>query len=221
MATTQHARTEDVAHRRAPITGVSEFALLTESAVRRVPWPESPRLAAGALHPHRYAASFETLRDRSDAAAARGQRPGVYLAVLGQYPARGARTGFAADLFRAGGLEPSTGSVEAYRADGAAVTCLVGSDASYEAQGAAAVATLRAAGARQVWLAGTARVPGVDGTLHRGCDALGGAAVCARFCWGRQMIPDFSHATLTAQESDEPAEQFRPARRGRRPRAST
>ncbi|MDT4996910.1 MAG: methylmalonyl-CoA mutase [Pseudonocardiales bacterium] len=172
VATTQHARAEDVARRRAPITGVSEFALLTESAVRRVPWPESPDLAAGALNPHRYAASFETLRDRSDAAAARGRRPGVYLAVLGQYPARGARAGFAADLFRAGGLEPSTGSVEAYRADGAAVTCLVGSDASYEAQGAAAVATLRAAGARQVWLAGTARVPGVDGTLHRGCDAL-------------------------------------------------
>jgi methylmalonyl-CoA mutase len=93
----------------------------------------------------------------------------VYLAILDPYPAR---AGFAADLFRAGGLQPSTGSVEAYPADGPAVTCLVGSDASYADQGMAAATALRAAGARQVWLAGTAQVAGVDGTLHRGCDAL-------------------------------------------------
>jgi methylmalonyl-CoA mutase len=166
---TRRAREEDVARRRAPITGVSEFALLTEPAVRRVPWPDRQAEVNGAFAPHRYAAPFEALRDRSDAAAARGQRPGVYLAVLDPYPAR---AGFAADLFRAGGLQPSTGSVETYPVGGPAVTCLVGSDATYAEQGAAAVTALRAAGARQVWLAGTARVPGVDGTVHRGCDAL-------------------------------------------------
>jgi methylmalonyl-CoA mutase len=169
VAASRRAREDDVARRRAPITGVTEFALLTEPAVRRIPWPDAPAVANGALTAHRYAAPFEALRDRSDAAAGRGRRPGVYLAILDPYPAR---AGFAADLFRAGGLQPSTGSVEDYQANEAEVTCLVGSDAMYREQGTAAVTALRAAGARQVWLAGTVRVPGVDGTLHRGCDAL-------------------------------------------------
>jgi methylmalonyl-CoA mutase len=167
LARTHAARSRDIAHRTAPITGVSEFAFIDEAPVRRDPLPAAP--TTGLLPRIRYADEFEALRDRSDAAAT---RPRVFLATLGPLAAHSARAAFAANLFRAGGIECVTGPVEEFAASGTPVACLCSSDKIYADQAVGAVAALREAGARHVWLAGTAHVDGVDGTVFRGCDAL-------------------------------------------------
>ncbi len=179
LADTRTKRADDVAHRRAPITGVTEYAYLGEKAVQRKPLPGTPD---GLLPRVRYAQDFEALRDRADAA---GERPKVFLAALGPVAAHSGRVGFATNLFQAGGIEAVVGAVsapgsgasaeivEAFRASGTTVACLCSSDKIYEHAAAPVAAALRAAGATQVWLAGKAEIDGVDGCLHVGCDALG------------------------------------------------
>ena len=173
LAETRTRRAEDVAHRRAPITGVSEFAFLAEHPVERAPLPLTPAAAPGALPRIRYAQDFEELRDRSDAAP---ERPVVFLAALGS--AHNARVGFATNLFAAGGIDVVIGSDSAHELAsalpdaGTTVVCVCGSDKSYAESGAAVVAALREAGAKYIWLAGRVMVDGVDGTLYAGCDAL-------------------------------------------------
>jgi methylmalonyl-CoA mutase len=117
----------------------------------------------------RYAEEFEVLRDRADAAA---QRPKVFLATLGPVGQHSARAGFAANLLAAGGIESVPGPVEEFAAADTTVACLCSSDNVYADQAEPAVEALRAAGAKQVWLAGKKAVGGVDGTLFAGCDAL-------------------------------------------------
>lgn len=111
----------------------------------------------------RLAEPFERLRDRADAAQT---RPRIFLATLGSVADFTARAGFARNLFEAGGIAApghdgfAAGAatdivalIEAYRESGAQLACLCGSDAAYEAEGAAAAAALKAAGAT-IWLAG-------------------------------------------------------------------
>jgi methylmalonyl-CoA mutase len=167
LAQTRSTRATDIAHRRAPITGVSEFAFVAEVAVEREPSPPEP--TGGLLPQVRYAEDFERLRDRSDAAP---ERPRVFLATLGPFAAHSARAGFAANLFQAGGIDCVTGSVEQFADAGTPVACLCSSDKIYADEADAAVQALRAAGARFVWLAGKGEVPGVDDTIFAGCDAL-------------------------------------------------
>lgn len=167
IGTTYDKRAADIAHRRAPITGVSEYAFIDEPKVERPPLPEQPR---GLLPRIRYAQDFEALRDRTDAAAAAGERPRIYLATLGPFAAHSARAAFAANLFRAAGLECVTGPVEDF--DGSAVVCLCSSDKVYADEASAAAKALHAAGARHAWLAGRGEYDGVDGYVHAGCDAL-------------------------------------------------
>jgi len=165
-------RATDIAHRRHPITGVSEFAFVDEPPVQRPPRPEAP---AGLLPRERYAAPYERLRDAADAAP---ERPTVFLAGLGSLAASNARSSFAATLFHAGGLACVTAAgdretlVTSFRASGATVACLCGTDKAYAAEGADLARALRDAGATQLWLAGRAEVDGIDGRLHAGCDAL-------------------------------------------------
>jgi methylmalonyl-CoA mutase len=166
VAQTHAKRRDDIAHRRAPITGVSEYAFVDEQPVTRAPCPAAP---TGLLPKIRYAEQFEALRDRSDAAP---HRPRVFLATLGPLAAHSARAGFAANLFQAAGIECVTGPVEQFAASGTPVACLCSSDKVYAAQAAGAVTALRAAGARQIWLAGKVDVEGVDGQVFTGCDAL-------------------------------------------------
>ncbi|MDT4933957.1 MAG: methylmalonyl-CoA mutase [Pseudonocardiales bacterium] len=172
LATTRDARGSDIAHRRAPITGVSEFAFIAESPVVR---PPAPTPASGGLPRIRYAQDFERLRDRSDAAPT---RPAVFLAALGPVAAHTARVGFASNLFQAAGIQPVVGTgalddiVAAFRGSGSTVACLCSSDKVYADAAEPTVAALRAAGAVQIWLAGKLAVPGVDGLLFAGCDAL-------------------------------------------------
>ena len=166
LAGARAARAADIAHRRAPITGVSEFALPDEAPLDRPPLSDTP---TGPLPRIRWAAPFEELRDRVEATR---PRPAVFLATLGPLAVHSARLGFAGTLFNAGGFAVLTGPPEQFAASGARVACLCSSDRTYAEQGAAALEVLRAAGAAHVWLAGRGGVPGVDGELFTGCDAL-------------------------------------------------
>ena len=161
IAATRAARADDVAHRRAPLTGVTEFAQPDEPAVPRLPAPPGP--SGGPLPPVRRAAEFEALRDAVEAV---DPRPGVYLATLGPTAVHAARLGFARNLFQAGGFRVLTGPPEDFA--GTRVACLCSADSLYTPE---AVTALRDAGAAHVWLAGRGDV-GADGYVFTGCDAL-------------------------------------------------
>ncbi|MFF3557926.1 methylmalonyl-CoA mutase family protein [Streptomyces tsukubensis] len=174
-----------LATRREPVTGVSEFPLLSETPVKRDPAPEPP---AGGLPRVRRDEAFEALRTRSDAAvAAGGDRPRIFLAALGPASAHTARASFTANLFAAGGIEPvhdpvtvDAGSVAAaFAASGAELACICSSDALYAEQAEPVAGALKAAGARRVYLAGrpgelreTYERAGVDEFVVAGGDAV-------------------------------------------------
>jgi methylmalonyl-CoA mutase len=153
-------RTDDIAHRRTAITGVNEYPNLTEPALPQTDSQHSP-LAAGALA--RYAAGFETLRDRSDAYLDRtGSRPQALLLPLGPLAEHNIRTTFAANLLASGGIEAvNPGTVDA---DGVAkavadagspsVAVICGTDSRYGTEAAAIVDAARSAGVAHVCLAG-------------------------------------------------------------------
>jgi methylmalonyl-CoA mutase len=183
-------RTAGLARRREAITGVSEFPSLDEQPLVRDPAP--PR-AGGGLPRVRRSDAFEALRSRSDAVlATSGARPRIVLAALGPAAVHTARSTFAANLFQAGGIETvlseATGGTgepdlralaEAFTASGARAACICSSDALYAEYAEAAAASLRAAGARYVVLAGRPgdrreayRGAGIDAFVHVGCDAL-------------------------------------------------
>ncbi|AQZ64601.1 Methylmalonyl-CoA mutase [[Actinomadura] parvosata subsp. kistnae] len=175
IAATRERRDDDIAHRRFPITGVSEFPDLGEKPVRRRP-AQAPR-DSGGLPRVRYAEPFERLRDLADA---RPERPKVFLATIGPLAAHTARAAFAANLFHAGGLATETAGpgtdpeqiATAFAVSGATVACLCSSDKLYAQHATAVAKALRRAGARKVWLAGKGHYEGVDALLHAGCDAL-------------------------------------------------
>ncbi|MFJ9928506.1 methylmalonyl-CoA mutase family protein [Streptomyces misionensis] len=168
LATTWAERSKRLAKRREPITGVSEFPLLAEKPVVREPAPEPP---SGGLPRVRRDEAFEELRARSDAhLAATGARPRIFLATLGPAAAHTARATFAANLFQAGGIEPVTEG--GFADSGATEAVLCSSDALYAEQAEQATESLRAAGARHVFLAGRGEYAGVDSYVFAGCDAV-------------------------------------------------
>ncbi|PZU89617.1 MAG: methylmalonyl-CoA mutase [Chelatococcus sp.] len=145
-------------------------------------------LQASALPSRRLAEAYEALRDKADA---RPERPRVFLATLGPVADFTARSGFARNLFEAGGLTATVGDgfakeggtdlaalVAAYTASGARLACLCGTDAAYGSEGAAVAEALVKAGAT-VWLAGrpgeheaALNKAGVDTFVFAGCDAV-------------------------------------------------
>lgn len=180
LAATWAARSKDLARRKEPVTGVSEFPTLTERPVERAPHPSGP--SAGGLPRVRRDEAFEALRARSDRhLATTGSRPKVFLAALGPAAVHTARASFAANLFMAGGIEPvhepasvdATTAAGAFTASGATIACLCSSDALYAEHAGAVAGALASAGARQVLLAGR---PGdhtdVDGHVFAGCDVV-------------------------------------------------
>ncbi|WP_433858997.1 methylmalonyl-CoA mutase family protein [Streptomyces kronopolitis] len=185
LAKTWQRRTDDLARRREPITGVSEFPHLAEPPVTREP---APAPIGGGLPRVRRDDAYERLRSRSDAhLAASGARPKVFLAALGPVAAHTARLAFAANLFQAGGIEtvsePAPVDAEsvaaAFAAGGARIACLCASDAVYGEQAAAVAAALKSAGAVRVLLAGKPgehreefTAAGVDTFVFAGCDAV-------------------------------------------------
>jgi methylmalonyl-CoA mutase len=169
-------REKAVATRRVALTGVSEFPDLNEAPLRGEPLPP---IASGGLPVYRPAGAYEAHRDRSDAVLAdTGARPRAFLATLGPLAAHTARAGFARNLLHAGGIEtveagPTETTDQVTKAyDGSPVAVLCSTDALYAERAEATVAALREAGARHVLLAGKADVPGVDGQLFAGGDAL-------------------------------------------------
>jgi methylmalonyl-CoA mutase len=163
IAKTVERREREVATRRRPITGLSEFPHLAETLPARAPAPASSQV-------RRYGAAYEALRDDPPAAH-------VFLATMGTVAAHTARATFASNLLAAGGIavdvaggtETVEDLVAAY--DGQKVVCLAGSDGAYDGWGDEAARAMRAAGAEWVVVAGTPR-EWADDSAAMGVDAL-------------------------------------------------
>ncbi|GGU51240.1 methylmalonyl-CoA mutase [Streptomyces albospinus] len=186
LAATWRRRSEDLAHRREPITGVSEFPHLAEPPVHREPAPAPAGPGSGGLPRVRRDDAYEALRSRSDARlAADGARPKVFLAALGPVAAHTARVAFTANLFQAGGIETASEQVTAesvaaaFAGSGARIAAVCSSDAVYGEQAAEVAAALKSAAAVRVYLAGRPGerreefvAAGVDAFVFAGCDAV-------------------------------------------------
>lgn len=175
-----------VAHRSAPVTGVSEFPNLGESAVgSALAGATDLPTATGKLA--RVARRFEELRDRADAQPV---RPSILLLPLGSVAEHNGRTTFVSNLLAAGGIEavnPGPVTVEALvglaaeasrQAQGPeTVAVLCGTKARYADDGPAVLAAARAAGISRILLAGPAKEwpdgdDSPDGSLQAGIDAV-------------------------------------------------
>ncbi|WP_395696166.1 methylmalonyl-CoA mutase family protein [Nocardioides sp.] len=161
IADTVARREAQVATRKRPITGLTEFPNLAEVLPERPGEPDPVR---------RYGASFEALRDAPAATP-------VFLATLGTVAQHTARATFASNLLAAGGIAVDVAGptkdpdelAEAYA--GQPVVCLAGSDQTYLEWGEAAAERLRAAGATHVVIAGKP-VDWTDDSCAMGVDAL-------------------------------------------------
>lgn len=177
------AHLDDVVHRRAPLTGVTEYPLAGEAAPPRPSATGAPT-EDGPFPLRRLAAPFEALRDAADAAP---RRPRVFLANLGPLAVHTTRAGFARNLFEVGGFEVVAGGgvehgadlADELRASGAELAVICSSDAVYAEHAAEAARALRGAGARRVYLAGNPgeqraayEAAGVDEFVALGGDAL-------------------------------------------------
>jgi len=147
-------RTDDIDHRRTKITGVNEYPNLDE-----------PPLQPGTAHEtvRRYAADFETLRDRSDEFLERtGARPQVLLLPLGPLAEHNVRATFAANLLATGGIEavnpgpiqPDGVAGAAARAGSPDTAVICGTNARYSTEVASIVEAAHAAGITKLYLAG-------------------------------------------------------------------
>jgi methylmalonyl-CoA mutase len=158
VAEVKARREDDVAHRRRPLTGLSEFANPADPAPAR-------RNTA-----YRYGAAFEELRHNAP-------EDHVFLATLGPVAEHTARAQFATNLLAAGGIAVdvagATSGVDVVMAayDGQAVVCLAGTDSAYAEWGKEVTAVLRAKGARRVIVAGPP-TEGADDSCSFGDDAV-------------------------------------------------
>lgn len=191
VARVQQARLileRDVARRKVPLTGTSEFPNLSEAVVSVLAPLPTKFASDDPLAPMRMAEAFEMLRDASDAdLAEKGARPCVFLAAVGDLVSATGRLGFTRALVEAGGFQTIESSaltnaddaVAAFQASGAQIVCLCGPDAAYEALAVEIASTLKGAGARAVWMAGQPgerepvwRDAGLDAFVYAGCDAV-------------------------------------------------
>jgi methylmalonyl-CoA mutase len=172
---------KDIARRKRPITGVSEFPNLGEKPVDVLSETNSD-------DGWRYAEPFEALRAAADACErATGQAPSIFLATLGPLAQFTARATWLASAFAAGGLKASEaavyGSIDemagAYKKSGAALACIVSSDTVYENEAEAAAKVLSDGGAKHIYLAGKPgdkeavyRSAGIGTFVFAGCDIL-------------------------------------------------
>lgn len=167
IAAVAAVRDEQVALRKRPLTGVSEFPNLGEVLPSRTASPIGDEV-------RRYGQAFEALRDEPAASP-------VFLATMGTVAEHTARATFATNLFAAGGVAvvaagPTDGvesALAAYKSSGVAsgVVCLAGPDAAYAEWGTALATALRDAGATHVIIAGKP-IDGVDDSCAMGVDAL-------------------------------------------------
>ena len=170
VAAARAERSKNIARRKDVVTGASEFPNLHESVpevldAKPVTLPSygEAKIKFDALAPIRLAASFEELRDTSDAILkATGTRPKVFLANLGTPADFTARATFAKSFFEAGGIEAvdtpgfadPAALAQAFKASDAALACVCSSDAMYAEHAAASAKALQPAGAKHIYLAG-------------------------------------------------------------------
>jgi methylmalonyl-CoA mutase len=186
VAKVRAEREKNVAERKDPLIGTSDFPFLDEDRVSvlgalRPRVVESP---SSALPRIRLAEPFERLRDQSDTYLAKhGARPKVFLATLGRAADFNARASFAKSFFEAGGIEAVEVSgdnlAERFKKAGAKLACLCSSDRVYAQEAGPAASALSKAGAKHIYLAGkpgenkpaleTARL---SSFVHQGCDSL-------------------------------------------------
>ncbi|MGH3411692.1 MAG: methylmalonyl-CoA mutase family protein [Marmoricola sp.] len=164
IARVAEERDRQIARRKRPLTGLSEFPDLHETLPERRPYPKG----TPAVRPYGHA--FEAMRDEP------AEQP-VFLATMGPVADHTARATFAANLFAAGGTdvvnegahEDTDAVLGHYR--GEAVACLTGSDEAYDAWGTGLANALREAGARWVVVAGQP-LEGTDDSCATGVDAV-------------------------------------------------
>jgi len=186
------ARAKAIATGRLELTGVSAFPLLGDDGVKVAPLPEpasvTGKIEVRPLAPHSLAEPFEELRDRADKyAAAKGERPRVFLASLGEIAEHNRRSTWAWNFLAAGGIEGLTSdgyesaadAAAAFKKSGARIACICSSDAVYERKARETAKALKGAGANRVLLAGkpgeaeaALREAGVDDFLQAGQDAV-------------------------------------------------
>lgn len=188
VAETRAMRMRNIAIRKDPVTGVSEFPNIGEPREQVLDdKPDFDQLQPSdsslSLPRTRMSEPFEALRDAADAMK---ERPKIFLANLGKPADFTARTTFARNFFEAGGiasvssdgLASPEGAVKAFKASGAKLACICSSDEVYATQAEAVAKTLKDAGA-SVWLAGRAgdkeaayKTAGVGGFVYAGCDVI-------------------------------------------------
>ncbi len=189
LARTRDARQDAIAHRRHPLTGVTEFPDVAETPPPALEVPSD--LADPAfepLRPARYAEPFEHQRGRADRITAQtGHRPEVFLVTLGPPAAHTARATFAKNLFESGGIRAVDGgelgdakdAAAAFRASGAPLACICSSDKLYADLAVDVARAVAAEQPRRLYLAGRPpgladdlRAAGVDEQLVAGGDVL-------------------------------------------------
>ncbi|MFZ1920837.1 MAG: methylmalonyl-CoA mutase subunit beta [Xanthobacteraceae bacterium] len=189
VAAVRAERQKAVAGGKDVLTGTNAYPDIAETVpavlpIAPRPAPEDAAAAVTALPRIRLAEPFEALRDRSDQILAMtGTRPRIFLATLGTPAEFNARVTFAKNFFEVGGIEavssPGPDFVSLYKTAGTGLACLCSSDKIYEKDAPEAVAALKSAGARQIYLAGCPgqseaawRTAGVQSFVYEGCDLL-------------------------------------------------
>ena len=184
----QTERARQIARRKVPLTGVSEFPDIFERPLEvlraRQDNQDVSTHSDNRLVPQRQSAPFEVLRAKGLAA----QPPArMFLANLGPVAAFSARAMFAKNLFEAGGIATLSNDgfanvaacVDAFKASGTDLVCLCSSDALYGEQAVDMAHALKLAGAKHIFLAGrpgeleaALRQAGVDEFIFAGMDVL-------------------------------------------------
>lgn len=191
------ARAKDLATRKQPMTGVSEFPDVKE-VLPTVLKPAPTAKPGDGLPATRFAEPYEALRARAES-----RSPKVFLANLGRIPDFNARATFAKNAFEAGGIvavgndgfAEGAGTnlvalTEAFKASGAKLACLCSSDALYAEEAADAAIALAASGAKAVYLAGK------PGELE---GALSAAGVAGYVSVGTNMLAFLDGALKTCE----------------------
>ncbi|MFN0262824.1 methylmalonyl-CoA mutase family protein [Tepidamorphus sp. 3E244] len=183
VAEARAALEKDIARRKLPLTGVSEFPNLNETqpdVLKPAPKAEN----AGALPAMRMSQPFEALRDCADAAAS---RPTAFLANIGTVPQFNPRAMFTANALASGGIAAEGGEggtdvsaiADAAKTSGTKLAVICSTDALYAEHAADLARALKGAGVGEVWLAGrpgdmeaALSEAGVTRYLFAGCDIL-------------------------------------------------
>lgn len=141
-----------------------------------------------ALPKHRYAESFEALRDASNAHLEKtGKRPAIFLANLGPLAKHTARATFAKNFFEVAGIETlgtegfsdAESCAKAFAESGAEVAVICSADPIYEQMVGSVAPALKAKGCKRLFLAGNPgakkddyKAAGVDDFIALGGNVL-------------------------------------------------